>query len=208
MGNINTPERAPREARVQALLDEYRQMLGLDFIAKTQLTTTAESIQGHLKTVVFSDPAMSDVPERAQARIMKALSEMFEKVATEVLNIEELVQLSLDVVAESYTVEELEHLLDFYKTPIGSRIAGKLGPMVAETASRSLLYNEEVVGPRLQVAMPTLVEQLEERVEAILQEEKTHQGVSTIAKPPEWLEAVLAAADEAEAGEEENNSRQ
>ena len=68
------------------------------------------------------------------------------KVVTEVLPYDELAGWSADVYAARFTTEELKQLMDFYKTPVGKKVA-RLQPEISGEVGKKM-------GPILMQRMP------------------------------------------------------
>lgn len=118
-----------------------------------------------------NNPAITELPQDKQAQAEKLAEELGNKILKDIASVdlsESFVQLFLDVAKQNYSQQEVNAMINFYKTPIGQSILTKEPKVMGETTKQAikLLENNKEFMFALEVAMqqhlPTFEKQLED----------------------------------------------
>lgn len=134
------PEGAPSEAAVRELLTASEVQKMLD----TQIGEVRRALDTNLAGVM-SNPELND----AQRKVVEEWKQEFVAVLTDYLSWKNLEPVFIDIYRRSFTREEVESMVAFYRTPAGRALVSKM-PLVMQNSMTAMQSRMAELQPRMQ----------------------------------------------------------
>ncbi len=96
---------------------------------------------------------------------MKAVQKDFMRWVSEVMSWEQMRDMYVDIYAQVFTEDEINEILQFYRTPLGQKMISKMPEVVQKSMQKSQSYVQKI--------MPELVEKLKKALEDLKAKYKT-----------------------------------
>ena len=118
-----------------------------ELLEVTHAEKTIEEIRAQLSRMITANLASTQVPEAMKEKMAAHQKRVMDLIFEE-MSLAKMKDLYLDAYTQTFTLDELRGLVDFYKTPLGQAYATKL-PQVSRRTMEATQARMQQLAPRL-----------------------------------------------------------
>ena len=133
-----------------------------EMIRITKADQIAQQMIDQMTPILKTQMSKVDVPAEQRAAFNQMVEEMTTKMTAmikEKLSWDKLGPVFMKIYSETYTEEEIEGIVAFYKTPAGQAMLQKMPLLIQKTTA----YSQELLGSVLEHELPAMIQEMQRK---------------------------------------------